>query len=326
MPSTIGRSRCDSARAARRPAAAARAARASSSGVGSNRAGSGSASRPGEPEEALEQGRRAIDGGAEARAPGLLDQPALGEGLHRRLRGDAADARDLGTRDRLQVGDDRQRLGLRLGQRRGLRPRQQPPGGLARRPGARRACGPRRPRAGRRRGRRASRRADRAPDRPRPRSRRRPRPAPPCRPAPARGTAAPRRAFERTLTPTPPALKLRSWRADRIGPNVFALLPGRLAPLVQLEQREQRHRLGQPVLGAEGLVEIDRGARRASSSRTTRRRRSSETVGRMWLVSGRGGVAQQVADRRRRAVRAHSPGAAASSATRRSSGGSGAER
>ncbi len=43
----------------------------------------------------------------------------------RRLRGDAADPGDLGPRDRLQVGDDRQRLRLGLGQRRRPRLRQQ---------------------------------------------------------------------------------------------------------------------------------------------------------------------------------------------------------
>ena len=71
---------------------------------------------------------------AEPRAPRLLDQAALGQRLHRRLRGDAADPRHLRARHRLQIGDDRQRLGLRLGQRRGPRLGQQPPRrGLARR-------------------------------------------------------------------------------------------------------------------------------------------------------------------------------------------------
>ena len=44
-------------------------------------------------------------------------------------------------------------------------------------------------------------------------------------------------------------------RAERL-----ALLPGHLALAVELEQGEQRHRLGQPVLAAELLVEVDAGA------------------------------------------------------------------
>ena len=80
----------------------------------------------GEPEELLEQLRAAIERGAEARAARLLHQPALQQRADRRLRGHAADARDLRARDGLQVGHDRQALGLRLGQRRGARLGQQP--------------------------------------------------------------------------------------------------------------------------------------------------------------------------------------------------------
>ena len=81
----------------------------------------------GEAEEPLEQLGGLEDRRAELGAARLLDQAALGQRLHRRLRGDAADARHLRPRDRLQVGDDRQRLGLRLGQRRRARLGQQAP-------------------------------------------------------------------------------------------------------------------------------------------------------------------------------------------------------
>ena len=66
-----------------------------------------------QPEELEEEVGRAVQDGAELRAPRLLDEAALLERRRRRLGGDAADARDLRARDRLQVGDDRQRLGLR---------------------------------------------------------------------------------------------------------------------------------------------------------------------------------------------------------------------
>ena len=113
--------------AVRRPSAAARAARARPPGVGSKREGSGSWSSPERPKSRSNSSRGLEDRGAEARAARLLDQAALGQRLHRRLRGDAADAGDLRPRDRLQVGDDRQRLGLRLGQRRRPRLGQQAP-------------------------------------------------------------------------------------------------------------------------------------------------------------------------------------------------------
>src|SRR4051794_17778157 len=83
-----------------------------------------------QPEELQKARRRAIEHGAELRAPRLLDEPALEQRRGRRLRGDAADARHLGPRHGLQVGDDGQRLGLRRGQRWGARPGQQPPRGL----------------------------------------------------------------------------------------------------------------------------------------------------------------------------------------------------
>src|SRR6187551_3216415 len=57
----------------------------------------------GEAEEAFEQLRRLEQGGAELGAARLLDQAALGQRLHGRLRGDAADPRHLGPGDGLQV-------------------------------------------------------------------------------------------------------------------------------------------------------------------------------------------------------------------------------
>ncbi len=111
----------------------------SSSGVGIELGRIGQLVETAEAEEAFEQLGRLEQGGAELRASRLLDQAALGQRLHGRLRGDAADARDLGPGDRLQVGDDRQRLRLRLGQRRRARLGQQ----AARRVLARRVAGER---------------------------------------------------------------------------------------------------------------------------------------------------------------------------------------
>ena len=83
-----------------------------------------------EPEQLEEERRGPVQDRAELRAAGLLDQAALDQRGRRRLRRDAADARDLGPRDRLQVGDDRQRLGLRGRQARRARAGEQPPRGL----------------------------------------------------------------------------------------------------------------------------------------------------------------------------------------------------
>ena len=72
--------------------------------------------------------------------------------------------------------------------------------------------------------------------------------------------------------------------------------PGRLAALVHLEQREQGHRLGQPVLVGERLVEVE-APRRASSSRS-RAQPPLERDGRADVAGvGRGRRPQQVADR-----------------------------
>ena len=62
--------------------------------------------------------RRAVEDGAELRAAGLLDQAAVEQRGGGRVGADAADAGDLRARDRLQVGDDRERLGLRGRERR----------------------------------------------------------------------------------------------------------------------------------------------------------------------------------------------------------------
>jgi hypothetical protein len=73
-------------------------------------------------EQLQELGARAVQDRAELRAAGLLDQAALEQRGGRRVGADAADAGDLRARDRLQVGDDRERLGLG-GRERGARGR-----------------------------------------------------------------------------------------------------------------------------------------------------------------------------------------------------------
>src|SRR5512139_3359647 len=65
-----------------------------------------------EPEELLEQRGGPVGDRTELRPPTLLDHPALGQAGHRGVRGDPADAGYLGPRDRLQVGHDREHLGL----------------------------------------------------------------------------------------------------------------------------------------------------------------------------------------------------------------------
>ena len=117
-------------------------------------------------EQLQEQRGGAVEHGAERRAAGLLDQAALGERARGGLRRDAADARHLRPRDRLQVGDHRQRLGLGRRERRRARASR---AAAARPPpprGARRASSRRRSPSARRRGRagrRAARSARRAP-------------------------------------------------------------------------------------------------------------------------------------------------------------------
>ena len=136
----------------------------------------------GEPEDALEEGRRLVAHGATlAVAAGLGDQAALDEARDGRVGGDAADAGDLGARHRAEVGDDRQGLERRLGEpalhraaRRGARTRRRPRAPRGRRSRRRRApgrlrCGPRG--SGRRSARARSRRAP-APPRSRRRARR----------------------------------------------------------------------------------------------------------------------------------------------------------
>ena len=92
--------------------------------------------------------RRAVEDRAELRVAGLLDQAALEQRGGGRVGADAADAGDLRPRDRLQVGDDRERLGLRGRQRGRARAAEQPPGGLLGCRGRWRASSRRRARAG----------------------------------------------------------------------------------------------------------------------------------------------------------------------------------
>src|SRR5207302_1474771 len=69
-----------------------------------------------QPEDPLEERRRAVaDCPARARlAPGLRDEPALDEPRHGGVRRNSADARNLGSRARAEVGDDREGLEGRL--------------------------------------------------------------------------------------------------------------------------------------------------------------------------------------------------------------------
>src|SRR4051794_15360091 len=60
----------------------------------------------GEPEQALEQGRRAVEDRPELRAAAFLQEPALLERRHRRVGVHAADPCDLRPRDGLQVRGD----------------------------------------------------------------------------------------------------------------------------------------------------------------------------------------------------------------------------
>ena len=99
----------------------------SSSGLGSKRDGSGSWSSPESPKRRSNSSEVLKIAAPNWERPDSSIRPRSARLCHRRLRGDAADAGDLGAGDRLQVGDDRQRLGLGLGQRRRPRLRQQPP-------------------------------------------------------------------------------------------------------------------------------------------------------------------------------------------------------
>ncbi len=80
-----------------------------------------------QPEQLEELRARAVEDGAELRATRLFDQPAVEQRRRRRVGAHAADARDLRTRHGLQVGDDRERLGLRGAERRGARAAEQTP-------------------------------------------------------------------------------------------------------------------------------------------------------------------------------------------------------
>ena len=112
-------------RAARRPSAIARAARSRPRGSGRSCAGSGSASRP------LSPKRRSNSGVVRWMTAPKRDRPASSISP-RSVSVCSADSEATpriraisGPRDRLQVGDDRQGLGLRLGERRRSRLRQQ---------------------------------------------------------------------------------------------------------------------------------------------------------------------------------------------------------
>src|SRR3984893_14495621 len=70
-----------------------------------------------EPEQLQEPCARSVQDRAELGVAGLFDQAALEQRRGSRVGADTADARDLRTRYRLQVGDDRQRLGLGRGER-----------------------------------------------------------------------------------------------------------------------------------------------------------------------------------------------------------------
>ena len=98
-----------------------------SSGLGSNRDGSGSWSIPESPKSRSNSSEVLKIAAPNCERPDSSIRPRSASVWHRRLRGDAADAGDLGAGDRLQVGDDRQRLRLRLGQGRRPRVRQQAP-------------------------------------------------------------------------------------------------------------------------------------------------------------------------------------------------------
>ena len=120
--------------AARGPASPARRRRsrsaAASSGLGSHCVMSGSVLGGIEAEELEEQRRGAVEHGAELRAARLLDQPAVGQRGGGGFARHAADAGHLGTGHGLQVGDDRERLGLGGRERGRARTGEQTPRGL----------------------------------------------------------------------------------------------------------------------------------------------------------------------------------------------------
>src|SRR5205823_2961086 len=79
-------------------------------------------------EQSQEQLRGPVQDGAELRAARLFDHSAFEQCRRRGLGVDAADPGDLWARNRLQVGDDRERLGLRRRQWWRAWARQQPSG------------------------------------------------------------------------------------------------------------------------------------------------------------------------------------------------------
>ena len=85
-------------------------------------------------------------------------------------------------------------------------------------------------------------------------------------------------------------VRRRSLRVHLDPPEGLLLRPGRLAAAVELEQGEQRHRLGEAVLVAEGLVEVERLAGARADPGPRRAAAASVTVVRMCRVSGWGGI------------------------------------
>ena len=83
-----------------------------------------------QPEQLQELGARAIQDRAELGVAGLLDQAAVEQRGDGRVGADPADAGDLRARYRLQVGDDRERLGLGGRERGDARAAEQPPRGV----------------------------------------------------------------------------------------------------------------------------------------------------------------------------------------------------
>ena len=274
-----------------RPSAAARAARARPRASGSKRDGVGQLV---ERRRARTAARTAASCGRSTapkrERPDSSIRPRSVSVCDAGLGVDAADPGDLRPRDRLQVGDDRERLGLRLGQRRRARLGQQAPGGVLGDRVGRRACSRRRPRAGRRRAgpRRAPRPSsvERAVDLGLGRPRRPRRARRPTTGSGERKSSASIVRGEIALMRSPPPSHGAS-HLDR----AEVLASGSRSPRPACASRAAR--TASPPGSAGPRRRTPRRSRTRggapSSSRRTSSRRSSETVGRMWLVSGAGG-------------------------------------
>ena len=240
--------------------------------------------------------RRAVQDRAELRVAGLLDQAAVEQRGGGRVGADAADAGDLRARDRLQVGDDRERLGLRGAERGDARAAEQPPrrvlgGGVARERPAAAELAQRDARAARAR---TARRAPRAPrrtasspasvasassagaervggeeqqrlDRARERRARPPRATVASdRASLTRADRSPRRPRRSAPRGGAPLLGTGGAPCERAVDGDLAeallLLPVGLAAFVELEQREQGDGDGHAVGAAHRLVEAEAAA------------------------------------------------------------------